>query len=466
MMTKERVILVRNRKLLVLLSLVLSISFVLAACGGSNGNDASTATSSPAASQGQASPEASASETPKEIVTLTLTVHASWVLPGYQAVIDLVNAKSAELGARIELEKIAEGDAGDQVIMTKFAAGEVPDILSFYDATYASKLGGAERFEDLSGDWTANYDGSQLAGPKYSQGGKLIMAPFGGLGGLFMFYNKKALEQAGATLPNNWQQFLAALDKLKTAGITPIYYSGKDAWTLQIIPLVGQTRDAKTDTAKFAEGLNANTMHYVDMKLLTDSIAKLKELKDKGYVNKTFLSDDYVSAQQALMDGTTGFYPMGSWVISDLNKLAPDKMGDIGAIGIPFDEGQIFSTGTPSGFFVPSGSKNKEAAKKVVAFMVSPEAQAAFYKAQPDIPFIKGIAPEGLFPPQNDIVKLFNEGTGYSNPVDFTVHKYGDFASYMQDVLVDGGKAPEEIPVLLDKDVAKAAKASSDPKWE
>jgi raffinose/stachyose/melibiose transport system substrate-binding protein len=183
-------------------------------------------------------------------------------------------------------------------------------------------------------------------------------------------------------------------------------------------------------------------------------------------VNKTFLSDDYASAQQALMDGTAGFYAMGNWIIPDLNKLAPDKIGDIGAIGIPFDEGQLITSSPPGGLFVPSNSKNKELAKKIVAFMASPEAQAAYYKAQPGIPFIKGLKVDGLLPPQNDFVKLMEEGKAFSSPLDFTKYQKGPFEKYLQDVLVEGGKSPIEAAEELDKDFAKAAKAKEDPNWK
>jgi len=376
----------------------------------------------------------------------------------------LVNSKSEELGAKIELEKVAEGDTGDQVIQTKFAAQEMPDILSFYDATWVGKLGGAKNFEDVTGDWMKDYDAAALNTPKYTAEGKLVVVPFGAVGTMNLFYNKKVFTDSGVQVPNNWTEFLAVAKTLKEKGIQPIYYSGKDAWTLQIIPLVGAVRDSKEKVTDTADALSTNKTHFTDLKLFVDSIAKLKELNDKGYVNKTFLSDDYATAQQMLLDGKIGMFAMGSWVVGDLQKLDKVKLNDIGAFGIPFDEGQLMTISPPGGLFIPAGGKNIELAKKVVAFMASPEAQAAYFKAQPDIPFIKGLTVEGLFPAQLDIQKAIDEGKTFASPLDFTKYQKGPFEKYLQDVLV-GSKTPEKAAAELDKDFAKAAKAKQDPNW-
>ncbi|KRE69761.1 ABC transporter substrate-binding protein [Paenibacillus sp. Soil750] len=448
----------KRGKLLVSTGMVVTM-LTLAACGNSAGTSSPNATATDKAGASSQTPA-----TAKAVKTLTLVVHSSWVRPGFQAVVDLVNFKSAELGAKIELEKIAEGDAGDQVVQTKFAAGEPPDILSWYDATWSSKLGGSARLEDLSGDWMKNYDSKALDTPKYKSDGKLIVAPFGEVGTMSMFYNKKVFQDNGLQVPKDWKEFLAVSEQLKAKGITPVYFAGKDAWTLQIIPLVGAVRDSKDKVTPTADGLSTNKTHFTDLKLFVDSISKVKELADKQLINKTFLSDDDQSSRQALLDGKIAMYAMGSWIVPDLVKADKDKANNIGAFGIPFDEGQLINISPPSGLWVPSESKNKELAKKVVAFMVSQEAQQAYFKAQPDIPFAKGIQVNGLVPAQQDIKKLIDEGKSFQSPLDYTKYQKGPFEKYLQDMLV-GGKTPVDVAKELDNDFAKAAKAKQDPNW-
>lgn len=432
--------------------LIAALVFV-AACGSQGNNEAGNKPSS-----------GSSSSPGKKVETLTLLVHSAWVQPGYQAVIDLVNEKADQLGARIELEKLAEGDAGDQVVYTKFASGEYPDILAFYDATYANRLGGVSKFEDLSGDWTGHY-GQGLETPKYKNDGKLITAPFGGVEMLVMFYNKKVFEANNIQVPGTWEELLQASEQLKANGVTPVYYSGKDAWTLQIIPTVGAIRDSKENVENVAEMLSTNKKKFTDLKLFVDAIAKLDELREKGYINDTYLSDDYVSAQQALLDGKAAMYPMGSYVLPDLVKGSAEKANDIGAFGIPFDEGALVQISGPSGLLVPSESPNRELAKKIVQFMVSPEAMNVYFKAQPGIPFIQGLNVENLLPAQQDMHKLIEGGNTYMNPLDFTKYQKGPFERYLQDVLVET-ITPEEGAGMLDKDFAQAAKAADDPNWK
>jgi raffinose/stachyose/melibiose transport system substrate-binding protein len=51
---------------------------------------------------------------------------------------------------------------------------------------------------------------------------------------LVVFYNKKILASAGVTPPQTWDQFLSALQTLKTHGITPLANGGKEGWTLEV----------------------------------------------------------------------------------------------------------------------------------------------------------------------------------------------------------------------------------------
>ena len=67
-------------------------------------------------------------EEKKEVATLKVTMHASWYGKGWQAVEEDVNERAEELGFKLDFYKIAEGEQGTQILQTRAAAGEFPDI--------------------------------------------------------------------------------------------------------------------------------------------------------------------------------------------------------------------------------------------------------------------------------------------------------------------------------------------------
>ncbi len=454
-------------KTVLALVVILALAVSFAACGGKTESNTTTANSAVST----AASESKATEAPKEIVTLTLQTHTSWVetgKPGAQAMIDLVNSKSNELGAKIIVDKLPEGDQGDQVRMARFASGQFADIDFMQNLTsVAGKLKVQDIFADLSGLGLDSIYGDNLKLPNFTFDGKVYAAPVGENTTALMFYNKKAFRDAGVQIPKTWADLLTVCAAIKAKGVVPVFYSAKDAWTDQIIALIARARETKSsdEVNQFANDFMTNKKHYVDLKLFQDGIAKTKELVDKGFVNKTYLSDDYAKAEAALIDGTAAMYPMGSWVIPDLVKLSGDtgKIDDIGAFGFPFDEGSIVSTGAPGALYVAIGGKNAELSKKIVALMSGLEGQNAWFKASPGIPYANGVTVQ-LSGVVKEIADLLAAGEGKACFLDYVSWNPGDLSKYVQDVLV-GQKTPEQVAVEMDKETAKSAKSKNDPNW-
>lgn len=448
-----------------LIGLVLSALLLVSVAGcGSSNQSASTSTES---SSGTVATSTQA-EAPKEVKTLSLMLHTSWYeWKGAQAVFDLVNSK-AELGAKLEFEKLPEGDSGDQIVLTRFASGDAPDLLYWYGSS--GKLNAEKSFVELdkNAEWTKNF-GDALGHPNYTSNDKLYGVPFGETSCFVNFYNKKVFEDAGLQVPKTWEEFLQVCETLKGKGITPVYYSGKDAWTLQLIPLIGQVRENKiADPKTIAEELEANKRTYTSLKKFEDSINKSKELLDKGYAQKTWISDTYQQAQQALLDGKAAMYPQGTWVINELNKLNADKVKtDIGAMAIPFDgTDDKINTGATYAMFACKDGKNVETSKQVVEFMGSSEALNTWFSAQPGVPYSKNVKVdfEGPLKDINDMIAAGNTAMNWDNY--FTKgYSGGDFARLMQEFLV-GGKTSTQVLEQMDKDWVKSAKAKNDPNFK
>lgn len=386
--------------LCMLLALAMLLSF--AACAAKEA--APNTTDTPAADAADAKTETKAEDTPAEqpaaeLPELTLMLQTSDESNGLLAAVDYVNAHAEEIGAKLILEKVPDGDQGEQVIQVRYAGGEdVPDILYFQPVSYTnSRLSVADNFVDLTAnDYSYLYSDSYLRTPGYLLDGKLYNLPIATGGGMYMFYNKDVLAASGITeVPTTWDAFLADCEAIKANGISPVYYSGVDTWTLQFFALMGWYSDyAPEDAQAFADTMSTNQKHWSDMNGFIDSIGKIKELVDLGYVQETYLSDTYQQAQQALLDGTCAFYAQGDWVVGELEKIDADKTASsIGAFLIPLADHLYCGVGVNKGFYVSKNGKNPELAQKVMEALVSPEAQQAYLMHSPAFPLQTALPP-------------------------------------------------------------------------
>ena len=178
--------------LCMLLALAMLLSF--AACAAKEA--APSTTDTPAADAAEAKTETKAEDTPAEqpaaeLPELTLMLQTSDESNGLLAAVDYVNAHAEEIGAKLILEKVPDGDQGEQVIQVRYAGGEdVPDILYFQPVSYTnSRLSVADYFVDLTAnDYSYLYSDSYLRTPGYLLDGKLYNLPIATGGGMYMFY--------------------------------------------------------------------------------------------------------------------------------------------------------------------------------------------------------------------------------------------------------------------------------------
>ncbi len=428
--------------------------FSLAACGG-NKNDQENSTAGTTQTE-----ETKQAEAPKDPTSFSFIIDTEKDTDGFKEV-----AKEAEskLNIVFKFEKFA-GDQIAQIARARFASGEMPDFIFANQATDAITQYG-DNFIDISGDWTKNFDENILKGP-YSSNGKIISLPVGQISPGVVFYNKKIFETLKLDIPKTWGELLNVCEKIKVSGKVPFFVSLKDGWTTQLIPLIGFEREFKgKNPNEIMEAINTNRLKYTDLPLFKDSFAKLLELKSKGYINKTYVSDSYDIAKKAIAEGTAAMYPMGAWVVGDFKKDYADKLNDIGAFALPFDGNDLVPAWLSPSIQVTKGCKNPDTAKQFIEYMGSLEGQGIYFKKQPGIPLAKELKVEGLSTLEQEIYTVYN--TNPCSEFEFMRKGYSKYAldKGMQDFLV-GAKTSVDVLKALQADWEKNAKAAGDANFK
>lgn len=211
---------------------------------------------------------------------------------------------------------------------TAAAAGNPPHLQFMWNGVYCMEwvwLGGVEPLN--------NYFSKEELDRMYS----IPLTSFKGNAyrvGWYMFafgwaYNKEILRKAGVSEkqmpPKTWNEWLQVCEKVKKAGYTPISMGSKDKllgdW-LQAIFLYQQL-DSYDDVVKLCTGeLRWDNPRYYE------HWTRIKELWDKGYINRDVNSLDLYQGQEMLSKGEAAFtIAVGSIVPAIQKALGADKVG-------------------------------------------------------------------------------------------------------------------------------------------
>jgi len=130
---------------------------------------------------------------------------------------------------------VLENAAFKERLTTVMQAGDPPDLFQSWGGavlwTYADNGLVRNIAPELEGDWKDSF-AAQAALELYGQNGEYYGVPWT-WGAVGMFYNKALFEQAGLdpdNPPQTWTEYLAAVQTLKDAGITPISLGEGEKW--------------------------------------------------------------------------------------------------------------------------------------------------------------------------------------------------------------------------------------------
>lgn len=333
---------------------------LLAGCGGSN-DDSNASPSASAPGQPSASASAPASEPAGgEALTGTITwaTHRTELVDtDLKKYVDAFEAKYP--GTTVKIEGLKDYE---QTVRVRMAANELPDVLSLVETTQSDLPKFYEPLDDLGlNDNIYFKDYNSYDGKLY---GITQQVAINGL-----LYNKKAFEKAGiAEPPKTLDELFADADKLKAAGIVPMATAFKDAWTLQYW----------TDPAEFIYGSTnlRNDKIKTDAPFTADGaygqgLGILKQLYDKGDLEKDVYSATWDQTQKDLATGKAAMMYIGNWAISNLlsNGLSLD---DIGFVPLPYDNSGSYKGMMRNdwAYAVSANSKNKPLAKAFIKFMI------------------------------------------------------------------------------------------------
>lgn len=361
----------------------------LAGCGG-QGKD--TAAEVPQTESVEAEASKEQQETPakeagsKEKVVVTALIQQSRNFEGLQKMIQKLEE---EENIKIDAQ-IVPDDESLNMIKMKLNSGECPDIIDYNVPAVYDIIDPASNFADMTGEaWT---DRLIIPGNVTAKDGKIYGFPFLSVPGLHGFiYNKDVFDKAGVEVPATWDELLAACEKIKESGTTPIFMP-KDTWVPQILMTDNFAKILGADGCKdFADKILKNETKWSDVPEFAEVLDKYLELYQKGYVNSNFASATYDDAIAAVADGTAAMHFNGDFFATSVLEANPEAQ--IGMFPISMKEGAdvITENMSSAGFVAYKNSENLDVVKKIFDLWSTPEYANLYFADRPAFPAFQGV---------------------------------------------------------------------------
>jgi glucose/mannose transport system substrate-binding protein len=196
----------------------------------------------------------------------------------------------------------------------------------------------------------------------------------------WLWYSPAALAKAGAAPPKTWDEFFAAADKLKAAGIIPLAQAG-DSWT-QLLTyhdvLLGV--GGKDLFMKIYKDLDVNAVKSPEFKKVAEIFGKLRFYGDEGQQGR-----QWNQAIALVITGKAGFNFMGDWAKGEILAAGQTPGKEVGCI--PGLGQQIYWIGGDVFVFPKSKNTQTQAAQQLLAHvMLSPDTQVAFNNKKGSVP--------------------------------------------------------------------------------
>ena len=300
-----------------------------------------------------------------------------------KAVGELKKAFEAEGGTWID-SPIAGGggDAAMTALRARVVAGNPPTAVQLkgpgiQEWAREGALNDVQAVAD-AGHWDAVLPPVLADIMKYK--GKYVAAPVNIHRVDWIWANPEALKKAGVDqMPTTWDEFNAAADKLKAAGIIPLAHGGQpwqDATLFEdvVLGVGGADFYRKALVELDPAALTSDTM--------IKSFDQLRKLR--GYVDPNFSGRDWNLATAMVMRGEAGFQIMGDWAKGEF--LAAGKVPGKDFLCSP-TPGKGFVLNSDSfTFFKVKGEDRIEGQKVLARLIMSPEFQKVFNLAKGSIP--------------------------------------------------------------------------------
>lgn len=152
--------------------------------------------------------------------------------------------------------------------------------------------------------------------------GKSYLVPYR-FGGNGIWYNAKMFRENGWEVPETYDDFMTLCEEIKSAGITPIMFTGTYApyiYNMFLYPRIcalDEGYQTSVDLANLVDGEWSGPN-------VKQALEEVNDMMAKGYLPEEGLGTDYLLAQQMFFEGKSAMVFCGTWLESEMKDSIPE----------------------------------------------------------------------------------------------------------------------------------------------
>ena len=196
----------------------------------------------------------------------------------------------------------------------------------------------------------------------------------------WIWANKAVFDKLGIAQPTNWDELIAALDKIKAAGLIPLAHGGQPWQDATIFDSVVLTTGGADFYKKALIDLDVDALGSDTMKKVFDRMAQLR-----GYVDPNFPGRDWNLASAMVIKGEAGMQIMGDWAKGEFLHANQVPGKDFLCFRFPGTQGNVTFNSDQFVMF-KVGDDRRAAQIELAKAIMSPSFQSAFNKVKGSVP--------------------------------------------------------------------------------
>lgn len=306
-----------------------------------------------------------------------------WTSGGKSAAVKVFADQYNKAGGEWVDNAVAGGEAARAAAISRMVGGNPPT---------SSQFNTGKQFDDLVAQGLLNNLDTVAQEGKWktflppafveaiSRDGHVYAAPVNVHGQNWMFWSKGALDKAGvAAPPKTWDEFFAALDKLKAAGLVPIALGGQP-WQERGLFNSVMLSTSKDLYLKVYGGKSDEAVKSSEFRKVVETYAKMRDYVDPGSPGR-----NWNDATAMLITNAAGVQFMGDWMKGEFKAAGKvpetDYVCSVGLTGA-----DLMIGGDVFVFPKTADAAQVKAQTLLASVMLAPDTQVLFNKEKGSMP--------------------------------------------------------------------------------
>lgn len=346
------------------------------------------------------------------------------------------------------------------IVAPQFVRGSVPDLALYNYNLEASRYvarGVLSDLSDLPEAKTIRPDVQKLVDQFATYPGRTSVLPYS-ITGAAVIYNKRMFAQHGVSVPTTWEEMVGVCQTLQSKGVTPIYGTFKDVWTLQqgaFDYAVGGAIDVAEFYRKLdAQGTDVHRDSPVSfVKDFSSPVTRMISLRQ--YMNKDAASKGYADGNLAFAKEEAAMYFQGPWAFGEIAKTAPKL--SLGTFPLPMGDAasdRQIRINLDLAFWIPTQAAHPDEARDFLQYLMQPSVHNAYCRDNLSYGVTKD-APPATDPRISQLQPYVDAGRFYQGPQTYLPQSI-PIGNYIQSAMT-GGESGRSMLTTLDADWRRIA---------